>query len=169
MIIAYLLLLVWSLVEVHSQNLPYVSFLGEALANHSYANLSLVGTSDSDSVQCHTDLSICCSGTQGSHRGDWYSPCSTDRLPFNNQGGDIYEQRGDRRIDLRRRNNATSPVGIYRCDIQTNAVHDYDDTSVRDLPVYVGLYNAREGKFAAAVGAEEVGKRLSPLFVKVYS
>ncbi|CAI8046731.1 hypothetical protein GBAR_LOCUS25838, partial [Geodia barretti] len=37
--------------------------------------------SGSDSVQCHTDLSTCCSGTEGSHRGDWYFPDET-RLPF---------------------------------------------------------------------------------------
>ena len=47
---------------------------------------------------------------------------------------------------LGHRNNPTSPVGIYRCDIPTNAVHDDDDTSVRDT-VYVGLYTASGGKF----------------------
>ena len=45
--------------------------------------------------------------------------------------------RGDKRVGLRR-NHGTSPTGIYRCDISTNAVHD-DDISVRDT-VYVGLY-----------------------------
>ena len=50
--------LLWSLVEVHSQTFPYVSFMGQTLANHSYVDLSLVGLSKNggDSVQCHTDL-----------------------------------------------------------------------------------------------------------------
>ena len=140
------LLLLWCLVEVHSQSAPYVSFMGQTLANHSYVNLDLVGSSSSDSVRCRTDLETCCSGAQGGHRGDWYFPGSTDRLPFSNDVGDIYETRGDQRVDLRRRNSATSPVGIYRCEIQTDAVHDDTDTSVRDFPVYMGLYTGSEGE-----------------------
>ena len=140
-----LLSLLWSLVEVHSQQtFPYVSFLGHTLANHSYVDLSLVGddSSGSDSVQCHTDLSTCCSSEQGSHCGDWCFPDGT-RLPFSLGGnGDIIESRGAQRVDLRRRNSATSPVGIYRCDIPTIAVHDDDD---RDT-VYVGLYPTSGGK-----------------------
>ena len=120
-------LLCWPL--VNSQSFPYVSFMGQTLDNHSYVNLSLVGYDDSgsDSVQCITDLGICCTNTEGPHRGDWFFPAGT-RLPFS---GDIFESRGHRRVDLRRRNNPTSPVGIYPCDIPTNAVHD-TDTSVRD-------------------------------------
>ena len=127
---------------VCSQTFPYVSFLGQTLANHSYVNLSLVGdaVSGSDSVQCHTDLSTCCSGPQGPHRGDWYFPNGT-RLPFS---GDIFERREAQRVDLRRNNSVTSPVGIYHCDIQTNAVHDDTDYSVRTT-VYVGLYTASGG------------------------
>ena len=56
-----LLSLFWSVVCSHT--FPYVSFLGQTLANHSYVDLSLVGDdlSGSDSVQCHTDLGTCCS------------------------------------------------------------------------------------------------------------
>ena len=36
---------------------------------------------NSDSVVCHTDLSTCCSGGQGPHRGNWYFPDGTV-LPF---------------------------------------------------------------------------------------
>ena len=148
-----MLALLWSLVEVNSQTAPYVSFNGQTLANHSYVDLSLVGNdlSGSNSVQCHTDLTTCCSNAQGGHRGDWYSPGSTDRLPFSNEGGDIFEVREAQRVDLRRRNSATSPVGIYRCDIQTIAVHDDTDISVRDAPVYVGLYTASGGKYKSFI------------------
>ena len=134
----------WSLVEVHSQTFPIVSFMSQTpLANHSYVDLSLVGSSDSDIVQCHTDLSTCCSNTQGSHRGDWYFP-NGNRLPFSDSG-DIYEQREAQRVDLRRRNSATSPVGIYRCEIPTLAVHDDSDIFLGDT-VYVGLYTASGGR-----------------------
>ena len=137
----------WSLVEVHcQQTFPYVSFMGQTLANHSYVDLSLVGddVSGSDSVECHTDLTTCCSGGQGVHRGDWYFP-NGDRLPHPG-GGDIFEARVAQRVDLRRRSSATSPVGIYRCEIATIAVHDDSDSSVRDAPVYVGLYTDSGGK-----------------------
>ena len=116
------------------QTVPYVSFKGQTLANHSYVNLSLVGDDASDSVVCHTDLSTCCSNTEGPHRGDWYFPDGT-RLSFSTSA--VGESRGKERVDLRRRKQGTS--GIYRCDIPTDGVHDSTDISVRDT-VYVGLY-----------------------------
>ena len=120
---------------------PNVTFMGESLPNHAYVNLSLVGSdvSGDDSVRCHTDLITCCHGSDGVHRGDWIRPGSNSRLPFPFQSGKIYEDRGAQRVDLRRRNNADMPSGIYRCDIATNAVHDDDDISMRES-VYVGLY-----------------------------
>ena len=144
------LMICWYLVEVNSQlTSPYVTFMGQTLANHSYVDLSLVGgdLSGSDSVQCHTDLAYCCSGAQGGHRGDWYFP-NGNRLPFAG-GGNIFETRGAQRVDLRRSNSAISPVGIYRCDIPTDDVHDDTDTSVRDAPVYVGLYTGNGGIYSA--------------------
>ena len=142
-----LLSLFWSV--VCSQTFPYVSFLGQTLANHSYVNLSLVGddASGSDSVQCHTDLTTCCTSYRGPHRGDWYFPNGT-RLQFSGNGGDIYESRVAQRVDIRHSNSATSPVGIYRCDIPTEAVHDDDYYPVRlRATVYVGLYIGSGGMF----------------------
>ena len=98
--------------------------------------------SGSDSVQCHTDLRTCCTSTHGPHRGDWFFPNGT-RLPFSR---DIYENRGSERVALSRRNNADSPVGIYRSDIPTRAVHSDTDNSLR-ARVYVGLYTASGGMF----------------------
>ena len=132
-----LLCLLSALVEVHSQTVPYVSFMGTNLTNHSYVDLTLVGSAvdGGDSVQCHTDLITCCSGAQGAHRGDWHAPGSQDRLPFPGDPGDIYETRGARRVDLRRRNNGDTS-GIYRCTIETNAVNAENGRET----VYVGLY-----------------------------
>ena len=141
-----LLSLFWSV--VCSQTFPYVSFMDQTLANHSYVDLSLVGDdgSGSDSVQCHTDLESCCSNDQGPHRGDWYFPNGT-RLPFPG-GGDIFETRGAQRVDLHLRNSATSPVGIYRCTISTKAVHDVYDISIR-ATVYVGLYATSGSRYGS--------------------
>ena len=131
-----LLCLLSALVEVHSQTVPYVSFMGTNLPNHSYVDLTLVGRPDDggDSVECHTDLDTCCSAAWGADRGDWYFP-NGDSLGFSNGPDDIYKHRGAQRVDLRRRNNGDTS-GIYRCDIETNAVNDEDGRET----VYMGLY-----------------------------
>ena len=136
-----LCLLLWSLVEVHSQTeFPYVSFKGETLLNHSYVDLRQVGRPDdpafSHDIVCHTDLATCCSSRDGSHRGDWYFPNGT-RLPLPG-GGHIFEARTTQQVGLRRdflSNSSPSSSGIYHCDIQTND----SDISVRET-VYVGVY-----------------------------
>ena len=137
--VSVLLCLLSALVEAHSQTVPYVSFMGANLPNHSYVDLTLVGidVNGSDSVQCHTDLSTCCSSAQGAHRGDWYFP-NGERLNFNADPGDIYESREAQRVDLHRRNNGDTS-GIYCCTIETNAVHSDNDSKIRET-VYAGLY-----------------------------
>ena len=147
-LLCVLLCLLWSLVEVQSQTVPYVTFLGNTLSNHSYVDLSQVGDdyigSNSDTVQCHTDLSTCCHSDQGFHRGDWFPPGSEMRMPFHGEeGSDIYEDRQERVVHIRRRNNANGPTGIYRCVIATLAVHNDSDQSVGET-VYVGLYYGSE-------------------------
>ena len=119
--------------------------MGQTLADHSYVDISLVGSdkNGSDSVHCHTDLDTCCSGEQGVHRGDWYFP-DGDRLPFPRAKNPppIFESRQDQRIDLRHINGTELINGIYRCDIETDAVHDNDTRET----LYVGLYTSDEGQ-----------------------
>ena len=91
--VSVLLFLLWSLVEVHSQTVPYLTFMEEtvALPNNSYVDLSLVGSGGSGNVvECRTDLSTCCNGGAGPDRGDWYFP-NGDRLQFDN--GPLVERR----------------------------------------------------------------------------
>ena len=135
-VMSVLLCLLSALVEINSQTVPYVSFMGTNLTNHSYVNLTLVGIArnGSDSVQCHTDLSTCCSDDQGADRGDWYFP-NGSRLKFNYASIDIYEVRIAQRVDLRRRNPGVKS-GMYRCMIETNAAHNDSGQET----VYVGLY-----------------------------
>ena len=67
----------------------------------------------SDSVQCHTDLTYCCTSglANGADRPDWYFPDGNE-VGFLSGGGDIYQVRGAQRNVLRRRNNVLSPSGI---------------------------------------------------------
>ena len=150
-----LLLLLLFLVEVRSQTFPYVSFnlTGPALANNSYVDLSTVGSAgdNSDSVVCHTDLSSCCSGSQGFHRGNWSFPDWTV-LPFAGPSVPIALGRAAQRAIIRR-TTATGPTGIYRCRIATIAVHSDTDQSVGET-VYVGLYPADGGKLKLRLAAD---------------
>ena len=138
-----LLLLITCLAEIQCQIFPYVSFMGQTLANHSYVDLSLVGSdsSGSDSVQCHTDLSTCCSARQGSNRGDWYFPHGA-RLPFPSYSNIIAQSHQDRRVEISQTTDTTRRSGIYRCDIETSVL----ENGVRET-VYVGLY-AEGGMYA---------------------
>ena len=125
-----------SLVKVHCQlRLPYVSFMGQTLDNHSYVDISQVGTSSSNSVQCRTNVSTCCTIAYGSHRGDWYFPNET-RLTYRN----VYEEHSYQRVDLRR-SSGTDPTGIYCCIIDVN-----EYSVIKKRSVYVGLYTSGGGK-----------------------
>ena len=132
-----LLCLLSALVEVHSQTIPYVSFMGTNLPNHSYVDLIAVGdTQDgSDSVQCHTDLRTCCYRDAGPDRGDWYFPNGT-RLPVPRTTFNIFESRVAQQVKLLHRGRSDVTSGIYCCTVETNAVHN---DSGRET-VYAGLY-----------------------------
>ena len=120
--------------------------MSQTLANHSYVDISEVGRPDfgsGEGVQCMTDLTTCCSPSDGGHRGDWYFP-NGNRLPFPSPNVDTFETRVSLRVNIRRNTDANSPTGIYRCDIPTNDVHDDTANSPRDT-VYVGLYTASGG------------------------
>ena len=148
MVIAVLLLcLLWSLVTVHSQTVPYVSFMGMNLPNHAYVNLTTVEEDIGDpgnTVRCHSDLSTCCSTGEGDHRGSWFFPDGTE-LRFTSSSDDIVMDREPQEVHILRRNNAMSPSGIYRCDIETMAVNDDVRATVTGETVYVGLYPPNEG------------------------
>ena len=158
-LLCVLLCLLWSLVEVQSQTVPYISFKGKNLPNHSYVDFGQVGDDiigsnrGIDTVQCHTDLSTCCRSQPNTSipgRGDWFAPGSDTRLPFGSedQPHDMYEDRQTQTVHLRRRYYTTmQPSGIYLCVIPTNAVNDDSDGSVGET-VYVGLYHSEGGIIA---------------------
>ena len=131
--------------QVDCQTFPYVSIsTGAGLPNHSYVDLETVGINNRTSVWCRTNLMTCCRNVDSPrHRGQWFSP---DGVALRTNES-IYVVEEQQRVELRRANRATSPTGIYRCEIPTNAVHDDTDISVR-ATVYVGLYISG-GKFVS--------------------
>ena len=141
-----LLCLLSALVEVHSQTAPYLTFLGNNIPNHSYVDLTTVdrGRNGLNSVQCHTDLTTCCTRAQGPDRGDWYFP-NGNRLRFSG-GGVVFQVRTAQRVDLSYLGGG-GISGIYRCDIETTAVND------------------RDGRETLFVGAYSVGGKWYQLFI----
>ena len=142
-LVTSLLSLLWSLVDSQTE-FPHVSFRGESLPNHGYVDLGLVGdpensTSSGDAVQCHTDIWTCCSADEGGIRtGGWHFPDGAKVLFASDRTADIHSQRTAQRVDLRRRRNALSPSGIYRCNIPVNG----DDNIPERERVYVGIYGS---------------------------
>ena len=150
-----LLYLLWSLVEVHSQTAPYLTFMGETLPSHGYVNLSLMmypGNDDanadiSSTVVCHTDLDTCCRDAYGGGQGAWYFP-NGDPLPEagsnNVNSHPITERRQSQLVRLQRgppEATGDVPDGIYHCDIETVHSEDNTGTTTREM-VYVGVYGS---------------------------
>lgn len=131
-----------TLEEVHSQTAPYIIFMGAVLPNHSYVDLASVGeaTDGSDNIQCRTDLATCCRASEGSNRGDWYAPgqSGSDYLLFPPQPSGVYQSRQPRRVDLRYAGVGGGVSGMYRCYIETVAVHDEETRQT----LYVGVYSS---------------------------
>ena len=151
-----LLCLLWSLVAVYSQTVPYVSFMGVNLPNHAYVDITTVEEDIGDpgnTVRCHSDLTSCCSSNEGDHRGSWFFPDGDIiLLQFTSSSDDIVMDREPQEVHIRRRNNAMSPSGIYRCDMETIGVNDNDVDTITGETVYVGLYPPNEGNHCIEYG-----------------
>ena len=140
------LFLLWSLVEVHSQTAPYLTFMGETLPDHSYVDLSALGELDNvdDHVVCHTDLTTCCGGEGRYDRGFWYFP-NGDELP--GAGGaatnTIVLMRGPQIVRLIRGTGpGDAPSGLYRWIIETVAVNGLSNPYyIIGETLYVGVYS----------------------------
>ena len=143
-IIIVLLCYLSTVMEVCSQTVPYIRFMGTNLPNHSYIDFTQVGEGN-NSVRCHTDLITCCRAAHGPHRGDWYSPRGS-RLPFVQDATDgVNEKRKKQRVDLRVGGSPTLIEGIYHYGIETSATsNDNRET------VFVGLYLSKRGQYVCS-------------------
>ena len=147
--ISVLLFLLWSLVEVHSQTVPNLTFMGEILPNNSYVDLSALGTDVDDHVVCHTDLTSCCGGMNVRDRGFWYFPNGTVLPGAAGTGAATNPIVLMRDILLVRLIRGTGPgdvpSGLYRCIIETVAVSDDPGSPSPGNNIgetlYVGVYS----------------------------
>ena len=142
-------LLLWSLVEVHSQTAPYLTFMGETLPGHSYVDLSALGDIDNetDYVVCHTDLASCCGGSLPD-RGFWFFPNGAELPGAVGSGAannPIVLMRGPQIVRLiRGTGSGDAPSGLYRCIIETVADNGpgspSPDNGIGET-LYVGVYS----------------------------
>ena len=130
--------------EGQSDAAAYVSFLGQRLDNHSYVDWDNVGSDESNSVQCRTQLHACCSRFQGLGRGDWYAPGGVKLNFVSGDGG--YQSREPQRVDIRYDKKHPVMSGVYRCDIATNTPR-----GLMMQKIYIGLYSGNSGEFLHTV------------------
>ena len=85
---------------------------------------------------CHTDDSTCCTGMDnpnGGGRGTWFLSDET-AVPAPGGGDPWYRSRGTGVLRLNRMNlAATTPIGVYRCEIPTTS---------GTVNKFIGVYDA---------------------------
>ena len=92
---------------------------GQTYANNTAIAINEVGEDD-NAVLCRTDLKDCCEAEGETRQGHWRYPNGT--LVNNSRSGDdIYRDRRKMVVRLHRRNNATTPTGLYCCEVPTMA------------------------------------------------
>lgn len=110
------------------------STVAQIIPNHDLIDISLIGD-----VAVDGDTFLACSTTADYGLGEWHFPNDTlvTGPGDNTTGPDIYSTEEAMAVFLSRRRNATSPVGIYVCDIYNNS----NDTQ----SLYVGIYTTDGG------------------------
>ena len=90
-------------------------------------------------LHCITDKVQCCRERDGGAIGEWYQPGQTNN-PVDGNGRisteDFSRNRGPSAVLLNRRNAATSPTGLYHCEVP--------DSGDVIQSLYIRVYNASE-------------------------
>ena len=89
------------------------------MTNNSYVDIHDIEEGDDGALLCVTDLMQCCHRFYTANDralGQWFYPNGTD-VPINDYGYDFYRNRGHSILRLNRRNNASSPTGLYCCEL----------------------------------------------------
>ena len=115
----------------------YFSLNGDIIPDHGYVVISDIGSTDEDSLLCHTNRPP----VGANSRGDWYAPDgtrvgtvgTTDVPGFGRNRGSMVVRL------LRNTDTGTPPEGIYQCSIMDA------DENVRN--VYIGLHSDGQGNF----------------------
>ena len=114
----------------------WFSLNGTTYQNNSNVILEDIGSSNTDSLLCITNLTACCRKSDSSTAlGNWFLPNGT-KVGDENNSLDFYRVRGKMVIRLNRRGGGEE--GNYRCEIP-------DSTNVIQT-IYIGVYTTSSGE-----------------------
>ena len=114
----------------------WFSLNGTTYQNNSNVVLEDIGSNNTDSLLCKTNLTACCrSRDSTTSLGNWVFPNGTTVGNANN-GWDFYRRRGKSVVHMYRRRGGEE--GIYHCKIpdSTNVIQN----------IYIGVYTASSGE-----------------------
>lgn len=103
--------------------------------NNTVVNISDIGEQD-EALLCYTNATDRCKNAGQLFVRGWYFPSGV-AVKISDYNDSIYRNRDQSVVRLNRRNNATSPSGVFRC-----AVPDANGTS---QSIYVGIYPEEGG------------------------
>ena len=86
------------------------------MTNNSYILIDDIGKGDEGALLCFTDLAQCCNSASGRVEGQWVYPRGS-LVQVEGSGDNFYRDRGSSVVRLNRRNNPTSPTGLYCCEV----------------------------------------------------
>ena len=106
--------------------------------NNSIVNIEDIGAR-ANALHCITDRMQCCRMSDGGEDGEWYQPGQASSVVGfgGTSRANFSRSRGPSAVLLNRRNGATSPAGLYRCEVP-----DSQDISHQ---LFIALYNASGG------------------------
>ena len=118
----------------------YLSLHGRIYAStNSYIDIDEIGEGDEAALLCITDLMRCCRGIDrlgDPALGQWFYPNGIN-VSIEGAGYDFYRNRGPSVVRLNRRNNATSPTGLYCCGVPDSTFTQHRVCANIGRPVHV--------------------------------
>ena len=95
----------------------YFSIQSREVNSNGYLLITDIGEGDYGALQCFTDNTLCCSDTRtGLATGHWFYP-NGSLVGTKSDGQNFYVERGPSVVRLNRRNNATSVMGQFCCEV----------------------------------------------------
>ena len=93
----------------------YVRLQNKVYSNNSDILITDIGIDIDDSLFCFTDLisSECCNNRV---EADWFYP-NGSAVGISTAGEKFFKHRGNSRVRLHRKDNATSPTGLFCCQL----------------------------------------------------
>ena len=125
----------------------YIIHLGSNLTNNSYISFENVRRHDTSSgskgVECHTDLTTCCNGSDGTAGGNWFFDNGIT-VGYDAIKKNVYSRRYAQKVVLYEElHTQPSYSGIYTCVIPVQS----STSTNNEATLYVGIYKDEGGNY----------------------